>query len=90
MKCCLGKGELMQVAGGQRGLLLRCLSGTLWVTQGDARDYLVHQGHDFQLRAGASALVEALGPAELRLEAAPGTVASLGPLVVHQACRAAS
>ena len=89
MKCCLGKGELMQVAGDQRKLLLRCLSGTLWITQGDARDYLVYQGDGFQLRAGASALVEALGPAEMRLEAAPGAVASLGPMVVHQACRAA-
>lgn len=71
MECSLGKGELMRLSGGERGLALRCLRGTIWLTIGDGRDYLVKQGTSFELRESASALAEALGEAEVRLEVRP-------------------
>ena len=70
MECCLGKSELMRISGGDSGVLLRCLKGTLWVTIGDGIDYLVYHGRSLELSAGTPALVEALGPAEMRVEPA--------------------
>jgi hypothetical protein len=72
MECSLGKGELMRLSGSERGLLLHCLSGTIWLTTGDGRDYLVLQGKSFQLQEGASALAEALDSGRIRLEPYPG------------------
>ena len=86
MECCLGKGELMDVAGGQKGLVLRCLNGTLWLTIGNGMDYLIHEGGCFNLGAGVSALVEALGSAEIRLEAASCEGTSVVPIAAFQAC----
>lgn len=68
MECSLGKGELLSLTGGRYGLTLRCLSGTIWLTRGDGRDYLVRQGSSFELQKGESALAEALGAAELRMQ----------------------
>lgn len=68
MECSLGKGELLSLTGGRLGLTLRCLSGTIWLTKGDGRDYLVRQGTSFELAKGESALAEALGAAELRMQ----------------------
>lgn len=67
MECCLGQGEVMRLNGGIHGLLLQCLEGTVWITTGDGRDYLVRQQTSFQIRTGVSAVAEALGPAEIRL-----------------------
>ena len=86
MECCLGKGELMDVAGGDRGLVLRCLKGTLWLTVGNGMDYLIYQGRCFKLGAGVTALVEALGSAEMRLEAASCEGTSVVPIGAHHAC----
>ena len=77
MECCLSRGELTRV-GSRRGMQLRCLSGTLWVTVGDGADYLVSQGSSFKVAAGASALVEALGSAEMKVEAEDGEATSIG------------
>ncbi|MBU5638325.1 DUF2917 domain-containing protein [Geomonas sp. Red69] len=70
MECSLGKGELLSLTGGAHGLTLRCLIGTIWLTKGDGRDYLVRQGNSFELSKGESALAEALEAAELQVRAA--------------------
>ncbi len=67
MECNLGQGELIRLEGGATGLQVRCLSGALWLTQGDSTDYLVSAGRSFALVAGQTALVEALKPAEVRV-----------------------
>jgi hypothetical protein len=90
MECGLDNGELMQVAGGKEGLVLRCLKGTLWVTQGDGTDYIVHQGSCFKLKAGATALLEGIGSAEMRLEAAPCKGPGIAPLTTRHTCHAIS
>ena len=70
MECSLGKGDLLRLSGGSKGMVLRCLKGTIWLTNGDGMDYLVYQGCCFELEAGVAAVVEALGSAEIGLEAA--------------------
>ncbi len=87
MECCLGEGELMRLTGGRRGLTLRCLKGTIWLTIGDGADYLVQQGSSFELGRGVSALAEALDVAELRLEAASYEGTSIVPIAVQRECR---
>ena len=87
MECCLSKGELMRLDGGPSGLMLRCLKGTIWLTIGDGRDYLVRQGSSFELKGGASALAEALGSAQMRLEAVPCEAAGVASIAVPQECR---
>ncbi len=67
MECCLAQGELIRLEGGKDGLVLRCLSGTVWLTKGDGMDYLVPAGKRIMLAKGESALVEALQPADLLL-----------------------
>jgi len=89
MECNLGKGELLQLEGRPKGVVVHCLKGTIWLTNGDGVDYLVHQGGSFRLGSGASAVVEALGVAEIRLQAAACEGASIRPLlsqVAHRAC----
>ena len=70
MTCKLGTGDLLRLEGGSKGALLHCLRGTIWLTNGDGVDYLVRQGQSFPLEEAASAVVEALGSAEIRLDAA--------------------
>ncbi|MBU5615161.1 DUF2917 domain-containing protein [Geomonas azotofigens] len=70
MECTLAKGELLSLTGGAHGLTLRCLTGTIWLTKGDGRDYLVHCGSGFELCKGESALAEALDAAELQMRRA--------------------
>lgn len=87
MECSLGKGELMRLSGGERGLVLRCLRGTIWLTTGDGRDYLVRQGTTFELREGASALAEALGCGEMRLEPRPEQGIPMASIALQRECR---
>ena len=70
MECSLGTGDLLRLTGGSQGTRLHCLRGTVWLTRGDGVDYLVHQGQSIALACADSALVEALGAAEVRLEPA--------------------
>jgi hypothetical protein len=90
MECSLGKGDLLRLEGGPKGVVLNCLSGTVWLTKGDGLDYLVNQGRRFALGAGATALVEALGSAEFRLEAAACEAAGIRPIMAASACRSFS
>lgn len=71
MECYLAPGELIRLDGGPSGLRVRCSTGTIWLTRGDAADYLVAAGTYFDLAAGQVALVEALKPAEIRLGELP-------------------
>jgi len=88
MECSLGVGDLLRLAGGPRGIELRCLKGSIWLTKGDGVDYLVHAGNSFQLPAGATAIVEALGQAEFRLVNAAGTATGAASPLSLNACRA--
>lgn len=71
MECCLAPGELIRLDGGPSGLRLRCSTGTVWLTRGDAADYLIAAGKYVDVPAGRVALVEALEPAEIRLGEIP-------------------
>ncbi|GFE61699.1 DUF2917 domain-containing protein [Geobacter sp. AOG2] len=71
MECYLAEGELIRLDGGPSGLRLRCSTGTVWLTRGDAGDYLVVAGTCFDVAPGQVALVEALKPAEIRLGELP-------------------
>lgn len=60
MECCLAPGELIRVDGGEAGLVLHCTSGTVWLTCGDGRDYLLSAGSRFEIAARRFAVAEAL------------------------------
>jgi quercetin dioxygenase-like cupin family protein len=71
MKYCLEKGELVRLDCAKEGVILRCMSGTLWVTDGDGRDYLLQAGKSFAIPTGIVAVAEALQSVEC---AVAGTV----------------
>jgi quercetin dioxygenase-like cupin family protein len=60
MECCLAQGELVRIDGERDGVTLRCTSGTIWLTCGDGRDYLLSAGKSFKIDPGHSAVAEAL------------------------------
>lgn len=64
MECCLEEGELIRLDGGKNGTVLRCTSGTIWLTCGDGRDYLLSAGKNFAIAARQIAVAEALQSAE--------------------------
>jgi Protein of unknown function (DUF2917) len=64
---------LLRLDGGPSGLRVRCSSGTVWLTRGDAADYVIYAGSHVDLAAGQAALVEAMKPAEIRLGELPMT-----------------
>ncbi len=67
MECSLSRGELIRLDGGKDGVILRCSSGTIWLTCGDGRDYLLSAGNSFELAARKTAVAEALMAAECTL-----------------------
>lgn len=67
MECSLSQGELIRLDGEKDGVILRCTSGTIWLTCGDGRDYLLSAGSTFELAAGQVAVAEALKTAECTL-----------------------
>jgi hypothetical protein len=84
MECCLGKGEVMRISGGETGIVLRSRRGTLWITTGEAADYLIHEGRCLEVAAGASALVEALGSAEMQIELPARSSREAGSLILQR------
>ena len=86
MKCTLGTGDLLRLEGGPKGVLLHCLQGTVWLTNGDGADYLVRPGESFALAKAATAVVEALGVAEIRLRSAAREGAGSRPVLALEAC----
>ncbi|MBW4056113.1 MAG: DUF2917 domain-containing protein [Proteobacteria bacterium] len=69
MECSLAQGELIRVDGKKDGVILYCTSGTIWVTCGDGRDYLLSAGNSFEIAARQVAVAEALQAAECTLGA---------------------
>lgn len=67
MECSLSQGELIRLDGEKGGVILRCTSGTIWLTCGDGRDYLLSAGNSFELAARQAAVAEALQAAECTL-----------------------
>jgi hypothetical protein len=64
MECCLAEGELIRVDGEKYGVILRCSKGTIWLTCGDGRDYLISAGNSFEIASHQVAVAEALQAAE--------------------------
>lgn len=89
MDCCLEKGELMRLKAGPEGLTLRCRKGTIWLTVGDGRDYLLQPGTRFVIKRGMSAIAEALDPVEMRLDSARYDGAAIAPIANHAQVRLA-
>lgn len=80
MECCLEKGELMRLKAGAEGLTLRSLKGTVWLTVGDGKDYLLQPGTRFEVQKGMSAIAEALDPVEMRLDSPRYDGAAIAPI----------
>lgn len=87
MKYCLTQGELIRFVGGKEDSVIRCTSGTLWLTCGDGRDYLLGAGKSFTVTAGQFAVVEALLSSECFLSKAPYSEKTLQrPVISFAAC----
>jgi len=87
MECCLAKGELIRLDGGNGGLVLRCTSGAVWLTCGDGADYLLRAGNSFKLPAHRTAVSEALESAEFCLgEAVAANGLQHKPVIGFAAC----
>lgn len=67
MECSLTKGELFRLDGGKSGILLHCMTGTLWLTSGDGTDYFINAGTSFEVKVKMVAIVEAMEAVEFRL-----------------------
>lgn len=87
MECFLTKGELIRLDGGKDGLLLRCATGTVWLTRGDGADYLIYAGKSFKLSPRQVATVEALQAVKFYLDDAQATSDMLHkPIIGFAAC----
>ena len=57
----LNKYRVWNVDGDRRGDVIRCLYGTLWVTQdGDMKDYVLEAGQEFWVTRSGTVIVQAL------------------------------
>jgi hypothetical protein len=57
----LDKFRLWDIEGDRRGDVIRCLSGTLWITQeGDLKDYILEPGQDFWVTRAGTVVVQGL------------------------------
>jgi len=62
------KGRIWRLAGDHRGQSIRCVKGTLWITQArDLKDYVLTNGETFQVNSRDSILVEAMQDSRLRI-----------------------
>lgn len=65
----LEDGEVLSFPGDEPGARLYCLAGTAWLTQaGDSIDHLLQAGDGFPLHRGGRVVLQALGPALVRVE----------------------
>lgn len=87
MECNLGKGDLLRLDGKPKGVVLYCLKGTVWLTKGDGADYLIPAGEKFEIKPGATAVVEPLDGAEIRLVATVCEGVTLRTGLPRVACR---
>ena len=57
----LDKFRLWDIEGDRRSEMIRCLYGTLWITQeGDMQDYILEPGQDFWVTKSGTLIVQAL------------------------------
>jgi hypothetical protein len=64
--------KLLNLGKGLVGHVIRCVSGTLWVTQeGDSRDHFLAAGEEFVIEAPGVVVVQALAPATGRFGPSP-------------------
>jgi hypothetical protein len=57
----LDKYRVWNIDGDRRGDMIRCLNGTLWITQeGDMRDYILESGQDFWVTKAGTVILQAL------------------------------
>jgi len=84
MECSLVQGELIRIEGGAAGLIVKCISGMVWLTKGDGMDYMIAPGRRFELAKGETALAEAMKACELRLGEPSG--ATLKTVIGLAAC----
>ena len=69
MEILLGRDESFTIAENGKGILVVCREGALWITQaGDTRDHLLNAGERYIVRGSGVVVIEALRPAELRIE----------------------
>jgi hypothetical protein len=67
--------------------VLRCGSGTVWLTCGDGRDYLLGAGTAFEIKANQVAVAEALQPVECSIVmAAASPNLRQSPVIRFAAC----
>lgn len=64
----LPNGALLRIENDDECCAIRCLAGTLWITQErDVTDHLIAAGDDFEITQPGLTLVQALDPASIRL-----------------------
>lgn len=81
--------KLLNLGRKAAGHVLRCISGTLWVTQeGDARDHVLNAGEEFVIETPGVVVVQAFTPALVEFEG-PGTQESLEKFLFDRNGRAA-
>ncbi len=62
----LPEGAVLSLRHAAPGLLVRCLSGMVWVTQeGDSRDYILERGDTFRVERRGAVAVQALSSARI-------------------------
>ncbi len=62
----LAKNQMLALDG--RRLTLQCLAGQLWLTRdGDAEDYILGPGQNFEIRPDDHVVVQAQRPSRVRL-----------------------
>lgn len=63
----LARSKTWTIEGDRRGDVIRCTSGTLWVTQqGDTRDYVIDQGRSFWVTRPGAIVVQALDDSKFK------------------------
>jgi hypothetical protein len=63
----LAKYKLWEIEGDRRGDVIKCMSGTLWVTQeGDMKDYILEPEQDFWVTKPGIVVVQALENAQFK------------------------
>lgn len=62
----LQQGELLTLNGDGRGVEVRCLSGSLWLTQ-IGQDHILRSGEVLEISRAGTVVVSAFVPASLRI-----------------------
>lgn len=68
MEISLDNGAVVAIDGGRGQLEFICVSGRLWITRGDGRDYILMPGETLAARRGESLVVESWGESRLLLD----------------------